>query len=113
MFEYQECRVEKEDRVFYLKAKMDINSITNLTWITSNIMSNTSSSGIFSGGTLIASFIISTIWFSYFIYWKKNWNNSSLIVWILMMWFPYFVYDIKYMIIIAVILCVLPFFVSI
>ncbi|AHB41129.1 hypothetical protein P148_SR1C00001G0322 [candidate division SR1 bacterium RAAC1_SR1_1] len=70
------------------------------------------SSGMFSGETLIASFIISTIGFAYFIYGKKTGKIISLICGILLMGFPYFVYNITYMIIITVILCGIPFFVK-
>ena len=66
-----------------------------------------------STGYIIATFIVSTIWFSYFIYGKKNWNTISLMSGLILMFFPYLIHDIKYIILIAVILCILPFILNI
>lgn len=92
---------------------MDITTL--LTWAgiwSGAIAWLTQGNWMFSGWTLIVSFIISTIWLSYFIYGKKANKTISLIVWILLMGFPYFVYNIKYMIGISVFLCVIPFFIK-
>lgn len=70
-----------------------------------------SSVGMFSSGNLIASFIISTIGFSYFIYGKKQGHTMALISGLLLMLYPYFVYDIRYMIAIGMLFCIIPFFV--
>jgi len=65
---------------------------------------------MFSGPYLIASFLISTIGFSYFMYGKKNGYVVALISGLLLMVFPYFVHDMVWMICIALGLCILPFF---
>jgi hypothetical protein len=53
--------------------------------------------------------VISTFGFIYYRYWKNNKNLMATFCGIWLMVFPYFVYNLTYIIIIAIILCILPF----
>lgn len=89
---------------------MDTNTLINLSWdIMAKIWTNQWSKSIFSSEYLIYSFIISTLWFWYFIYGKKSGKTIPLMVGLVLMIFPYFVHNIAYMIGITIVLCILPF----